>query len=149
MHLEGSARWVDSWRHNDLGLFDTAEIAESVIPIDEREAFTILAYSIWDRMFDNGVEMPLPIALSDRPGPEPAFTTLGFDAVEWSHNSFSCSPLSCNGGAATFSTNELCLFRTVDEATAGAREFSSGNWEPGPYWIVEVRRRWAGVRCSG
>jgi hypothetical protein len=72
--------------------------------------------------------------------PEPGkdFLSVGFDAVARSHDFFECSPLSCNGGAATFATNDACLFQALEEALAAAKEFSTGNWEPGPYWVVEV-----------
>ena len=45
--------------------------------------------------------------------------------------------------------DESCLFRTPDDAFAGAKEFSKGNWEPGPYCIMEVLRSEAGTARSG
>jgi hypothetical protein len=139
---EGPPDWIDKWLHNDLGLFDTPELAESVVPEPDRGQYTIVGYRVWDRMFDHGKDVPLSTTPSSVPGPAPGFISLGFDAVARSmSSSFECSPLSCNGGAATFLTNENCLFETLDAAIAGAREFSSGNWEPGPYWVVEVLSR--------
>jgi hypothetical protein len=132
--------WIDRWRHNDLWLFDTVALAESVIPIGKRAAFRVLGYRIWDRMFDDGHERELPIVVKEAPGPEQGFTRVGFDAVSRARHSFGHSPLSCNGAAASFPANEACLFTTVDDALAGARAFSKGDWEPGPYWIVEVLR---------
>jgi hypothetical protein len=133
--------WIDLWRHNELWLFDTVELAESVVPPADREAFTIVAYEVWDRMIDEGREVPLPKGWRPLAGPDPSFTTIGFDAVGREHHAFTHSPLSCNRGASTFETNEACLFRTAEEAIAGAVAFSKGNWEPGPYWVIEVLRR--------
>jgi hypothetical protein len=135
---KGPADWITKWIHNDFWLFDTVALAESVIPPGERGSTRILAYRVWNRMFDAGEELEAPLPASDLHEPEAHFARIGFDAVGRSHNSFDCSPLSCNGGAATMATNEACLFPTLEEALAGAKEFSKGNWEPGPYWIVEV-----------
>ena len=109
-----------------------------MIPSEERAETRVLAYRVWDRMFDAGQDLEAPLIVKDLPGPEEHFVRVGFDAVARSHGSFDCSPLSCNRGAATFATNEACLFQTLEDALAGAREFSKGNWEPGPYWVVEV-----------
>jgi hypothetical protein len=135
---KGPPNWLDKWLHNDVGLFDTRDLAMSVVPEKEAQTFTIVGYRVWDKMFDQGQEVELRADLPVLPGPEAGFVTVGFDAVARSQGFFDCSPLSCNGGAATFATNEACLFRTLDEALAGAREFSIGSWEPGPYWVVEV-----------
>lgn len=138
---KGPPDWVNHWRHNDIGLFDTVQLAESVIPADERQAFKIVGYRIWDRVLENGVEVALGRAVPAVPGPDPGFVSIGFDAVGWSYDAFSCSPLSCNRGAEQFAVNEWCLFSTFDAAVAGATEFSTGHWEPGPYWVVEILRR--------
>jgi hypothetical protein len=136
---KGPRDWVDKWVHNDVGLFDTRDLAMSVLPEGEASAFTIVGYRVWDRMFDQGHEVALWADLPALQGPDADFVTVGFDAVARSQNaSFEHSPLSCNGGAATFPTNEACLFRTLDEALEGAKVFSKGHWEPGPYWVVEV-----------
>jgi hypothetical protein len=136
---EGPPDWVSQWRHNDVWLFDTPELAESVVPPGERGLYVVLGYRIWDRMFDEGDELELDEDLPRLEEPAAGFESVGFDAVaRLGTRNFGCSPLSCNGGAETFATNERCLFRTFDEAVAGAKAFSSGNWEPGPYWVVEV-----------
>jgi hypothetical protein len=142
---KGPADWINKWLHNDLWLFDTVALAEAVIPTEERAETRVLAYRVWDRMFDAGQDVEAPLVMKDLPGPEEHFVRVGFDAVVRSHDAFGCSPLSCNGGAATFATNEACLFQSLEDALAGAREFSKGNWEPGPYWVVEVLRSEAGA----
>ncbi len=135
---KGPSDWIDHWRHNDRGLFDTEQLAESVVPADRRHEFTIVAYRLWDRMLDDGVEVPLHMLVRPVPGPYKEFVSVGFDSVALFQNSFACSPLSCNRGAEQFAVNERCLFLTFDAAVAGAVEFSRGNWEPGPYGVVEV-----------
>ena len=135
---KGPSSWIDKWRHNAFWLFDSPEIAASVLSPEDAKSFTVVAYRVWDRMFDHGRYVALPGEMPVLPAPRTEFVTVGFDAVARSHDSFGCSPLSCNGGAATFATNDACLFRTFEEAVAGAKEFSMGNWEPGPYCVVEV-----------
>jgi hypothetical protein len=137
---EGPASWIDRWQHNELWLFDTVALADSVILPAERAEFRILAYRVWDRMFDEGRDADLAAEVKTLLGPDEGFTPVGFDAVEWAHHQFGCSPLSCNGGAETIPTNEACLFQTLEDALAGAKAFSTGNWEPGPYAVVEVLR---------
>jgi hypothetical protein len=138
---KGPENWVQQWRHNDLWLFDTAELAESIVAPNERRTFTTVGYRIWHLGFDAGKEADPTISSIETAVLDPSFESLGFDAVVRGMNGFQCSPLSCNGAAATHPTNERCLFATVDAAIAGAKEFSAGNWEPGTYWVVEVLGR--------
>jgi hypothetical protein len=137
----GPSDWIDQWKHNtETWLFDTVEAAASVLPAGERDAFTIFGYRFWDGEANEGDVRPLP-SFASPPGPEPEFESLGFDAVGHWGTGFNCSPLSCNHGASKLETNEHCLFKTAEAAIAGAKLFSSGGWEPGPYWVVEVLRR--------
>jgi hypothetical protein len=70
------------------------------------------------------------------------FERLGFDAVSKSSaDSFECSPLSCNAAARELPTNAFALLDSLEAAIAAARKFSSGNWEPGVYYVAEVHRR--------
>jgi hypothetical protein len=137
---KGPTNWIDRWQHNELWLFDTVALAESVIPAAERSEFRILGYRLWDRIFDQGRDVELAAEVKPLPEPDDGFTSVGFDAVEWAHHQFGCSPLSCNGGAKTITTNGACLFQTLENALGGAKAFSTGNWEPGPYAVVEVLR---------
>ena len=52
--------------------------------------------------------------------------------------SFFCSPLSCNGMAAAYPVNRSCLVDDLETAVTMARDFATGNCEPGPYCVVEV-----------
>jgi hypothetical protein len=139
---KGPERWIDHWKHNTTTwLFDTAELASSVIPPEERADFVLVAYRFWAPIVDKGEEFDLEDDLPALPPPDDSFESIGFDAVSHPVSNFSCSPLSCNHGAKTFATNEYCLFATLEEAIVGAKEFSTGKWEPGPYFIVEVLRQ--------
>jgi hypothetical protein len=35
---KGPPDWINKWRHNDLWLYDTRALAESVVPPDDRRA---------------------------------------------------------------------------------------------------------------
>lgn len=134
--------WIDRWVHNALWLFDTPELARSILPASEADAYTVVAYRIWSQEFVGGEsrEISFPeLAVA----PCESFESLGFDAASHSPDatSFECSPLSCNYGARTLATNELCLFPSLEQALTGAREFSRGGWEPGIYRVVEVLRK--------
>ena len=145
--------WVDRWRHNtDTGLFDTPPPAWSVVPEAERERYRLYAYRLLPVLFhDSGTETehPLP-ALTAVPIPD-GFSCLGYDAVvrdpgrmEGGNHlvpSFGCSPLSCNYMAAEYPVNRYCLVDELDTAIPMARDFATGNCEPGAYCVVEVWRR--------
>ncbi len=46
--------------------------------------------------------------------------------------------LSCNSMAAEVSSNEFCLFDSLEAAIAAATRFSIEQPEPGDYYVVEV-----------
>lgn len=54
---------------------------------------------------------------------------------------FSCSPLSCNGLAAEFRVNRLCLLPDLHEAVEFARHCARTEPEPGPFYLYEVLRK--------
>ena len=136
---EGPENWINFWRHNAFGAYDTRELASSVIPADRRHEFVIVAYRLWSEEFESVGSRPIP-NLESLPSLEldEGYRAIGFDVVSASCGQFECSPLSCNGGAGQYSANSHCLFSTLDEAFAAAVEFSRGGWEPGPYRVVEV-----------
>ena len=138
----GPPNWIAAWRHNALGLFDNPEIARGLVPPAEREAFHIFAYRIlpW-RWVGGRPESYLPRSVDPAPLPPP-FERLGYDVVTSSTGSgFECSPLSCNGLAATFPVNRYCLFETEAEARELAERVEAVGAEPGPYYVVEVLRQ--------
>jgi hypothetical protein len=134
--------WIKSWAFNELGFFDDVGIAEGLIPESDRAQFDIDAYEFLDQRFDGGLAEPWRVPRLGCKPPGSDFELIGFDVVSKSVTSFfECSPLSCNGAARTFRANVHCLFDALDDAVAAAQVFSTGNWEPGPYYIARVLRR--------
>jgi hypothetical protein len=132
--------WLDRWRHNQLGFFNTRAAALTLLP-EERERFSLFAYRLLLLRFtQGGVE---PFAMDPYPVEElPAsFVSLGFDVVSRSVPSFfECSPLSCSGMAAEVAVNRFCLVETPAEAMALAERCAREEPEPGPYHVLEVLR---------
>jgi hypothetical protein len=139
---DGPDGWIDQWRHNEFGWFNTIEDAWAVTPEPERSRYRLFAYRIAETRFRNGAALTLTVPADVHPVPIPdTFTSLGYDAVSKSMESvlgFECSPLSCNSMAAEMPTNEHCLFDTEAAATAAAMAFSVDEPEPGDYYVVEV-----------
>ena len=152
--------WVDCWLHNtDTWLFDGPGPAWWVVPEVERERHRLYAYRLLPTLFhESGKETGLTLP-EIKAVPIPAsFIRIGYDAVvhltEYlrqarrligetedepdSPLSFGCSPLSCNYMAEEYPVNRYCLVDDPDTALAMARDFASGNCEPGPYCVVEV-----------
>jgi len=130
--------WIQHWRHNDFGFFDTPPLAGSVVPTNLVQEFRVVGYRIWSEPFGEG---PRLAAISGPTNLRPSadFVVIGYDAVSSNHGQdFECSPLSCNGAAKEFAATSQCLFASLDDAMAAGRTFAAGNWEPGPYYIVEV-----------
>jgi hypothetical protein len=137
----GPPDWLEQWRHNALGLFDSVSLAHLVVPQSSQD-FEIFAYCLLGDGFLNGEQVAANLPDIQPETLPDDFAIIGYDAVSKSSSDFfECSPLSCNNGAAQFPTNELCLFATLEEAERGAREFSAGRWEPGTYYVVGVYRR--------
>jgi hypothetical protein len=136
----GPTGWINSWRHNDLGFFDTPELARSVIPADTT-GFSLFGYRLWGQKFVDGRAQPFaapPVAA--RPLPE-TFRSLGFDVVSKSVSDFfECSPLSCNGMADGAPVNRYCLVDSREAARSLAERFSREQPEPGEYYVFEVFR---------
>ncbi len=146
--------WAEKWGHNtETWLFDTPEAAWSVVPAGEEERYGLYAYRLLPTLLHESgqeTEHPLP-ELTAVPIPD-EFSCLGCDAVVRDPGgrqsggwpmvpSFGCSPLSCNGMAEEYHVNRYCLIDDLDIAIAMARDFATGNCEPGAYCVVEVWRR--------
>ena len=148
--LEG---WIDHWKHNtNTWLFDSPEAAWSVVPSSQRGRYQIYAYRLLPTLFheaggETGHSLP---ELTAVPIPND-FVRLGYDAVvrnvgktEGDLNfppSFGCSPLCCNGMSEEYPVNRYCLVDDLDTAISMARDFATGNCEPGAYCVVEVWRQ--------
>jgi hypothetical protein len=139
---ESPPGWIEKWKHNEMFVYDTPELAWSVVSAEERQRFTLFAYRILPRFIDKGgeTEWKLPnLGVSDLPD---GFTTIGFDAVSrFAGSRFECSPLSCNHMASEYPVNKYCLIDDLKTAIAMAHDFAAGNCEPGPYCIIEVLRQ--------
>jgi hypothetical protein len=134
--------WIDQWRHNEMWVYDTPELAWSVVAESARGEFDLYAYQMFPVQFDDGQQQPLEIpSLQVTPLPS-SFERLGLDVVSRSCGlSFECSPLSCNHMAEHVPVSRYCLVGDADVAFRLAAEFEAGGCEPGPYYVVEVWRQ--------
>jgi hypothetical protein len=137
----GPEDWIEAWRHNEMWVFDTPELAWSIVPPAEREAFDLYAYFLFPVRFTDGKREPFVIPPVS---PQPLsgdFERLGYDVVSrstdacWEH-----SPLSCNHMAEEIAVNRHCLIDDAETALRLPEEFEKRHCEPGPYLIVEVWR---------
>ena len=129
--------WLDKWRHNDFGFFDTPALALSVT--DHPAAFQLYAYRLLDVAFAKGGDGVLGLTGFPAEPPVPGSRVIGYDVVSGSVSvGFECSPLSCNHMADEVSVNEFCLIPDLDAAIHLARRFAAEEPEPGPYVVIEV-----------
>ncbi len=136
---EGPPGWIDKWLHNEMFVYDSPELALSVVPEDNKEKYTLFAFKVAPLIFDTkGEEIWCPPKLKVSPLPA-NFTLQGYEAVNhpWTPY-FECSPLSCNSMAVEYPVNEHCLVDELDIALNMARKFANSEPEPGPYFVVEV-----------
>lgn len=140
--VSGPDDWIQAWRHNDWGFFDTPELAWSVVPDSSSGEFDLYAYELFEQRFVGGKEEPLEI---DAPGVAPmdgSFEMLGHDVVSRSvGTSFECSPLSCNHWAEEVGANAFCLVNDVNEAFRLGSIAEASKCEPGDYFVFRVWRR--------
>ena len=138
----GPNDWVQMWKHNALGFFDSPDSAWSVVTPDERSEFRLYAYGLYPSDFSSGVERPFEWASTDVTPLDASFESAGYDVVSRTGgSSFECSPLSCNYMAEEIETNAYCLRRELEEALALARTAESRRCEPGPYFVLQVWRQ--------
>ena len=151
---QGPEGWRAQGKHNFYDLYDNAELAWSIVPAEDRAAFDLFAYRLLLVQFEDGREEPLETwwELAIEPLSR-SFVRLGWDAVEGGHHqSFGCSPLSCNVGCDIVNilpVNRYCLMDTEHEGIELARSFSISQPEPGPYCVVEVWRDTASTAEPG
>jgi hypothetical protein len=142
---QGPEGWRDQGKHNFYGLYDSADLAWSVVPAPVRADFELFAYRLSLVQFEEGREEPMEEwwELDVEPMSR-SFVRLGWDAVVGgAHHGFGCSPLSCNneaGEAGIPAVNRYCLVASAQEGIELARRFSISEPEPGPYCVVEVWR---------
>ena len=131
--------WRDHWLHNELGLFDSPDLAMQVVPPHE-EGFTIFGYRIGVVRFRDGIgeDWTWPALDVEEPSDH---APLGYAVVGRSEMGIlGCehSPLSCNGLAAEYPVNAHCLFDELAAAIGVAKRFSIEQPEPGLYYVAEV-----------
>jgi hypothetical protein len=137
----GPPKWIERWIHNDLGFFDSPELALSVVPEEERRLYDVYAYKVLPLLFDPPRELEwTPPAPEVRSLPSD-FQRLGWDVAGRTSRFFDCSPLSCNSMGAEVRVNERCLFHEAEDAVAFIRSEKILGCEPGPYAVVEVWRQ--------
>lgn len=140
---------IDHWKHNHLGLYDTADLARTIVPERVSDEYTIFAYHALPVVFHDGDPLewnPWTKAETDPPILEESFDQhLGFDVVGFSNSGFfECSPLSCNGVAKDITVNRFCLLDNVQQAMDVAKNFSRPESRVEPaygYIVVDVRKR--------
>lgn len=151
--------WIDQWKHNALGFFDTEKAALSILPEHEAKKYDLYGYKLFPVKFDQGkiVENAVEVQAIENFS---AYQFIGFDVISNSSSDFfECSPLSCNNGCDRFSVNRFCLIQNFEEAQKCCRTISEeiagveiikrpdgimeyhGKWEPGPYYLFEVFRK--------
>jgi hypothetical protein len=139
--------YIDLWQHNGWWLFDTAaavrHAAESIGA--STETLSLFYYEAFDQQFVEEANKWQPII------PEASFSTQisrpdqatirlsGYDVVTFfAGTSPECSPLSCNGLAASLPANDHGLFDSFDAAYAAVENGNFHDSEPGPYRIIAV-----------
>ncbi len=140
---KGPDDWIKFWRHNDRWMFDTPELAWSVVDESDRERFDLYAYALFNVEFRNGIPSPIELPkLNAAPLVDSQFDALGFGVVSSSTgNDYECSPLSCNGLAATVDVNKHCLLDKIESGVSFAQKCESEGCEPGPYYLMKVWRQ--------
>lgn len=132
--------WVEHWRHNDLGLFNTPSDAWSIVPA-QANGFRLFAYRLLPIRYLGEQAEPFEIAQQNVEPLQSAFVSLGFDVVNKIFSAFfECSPLSCNGMADEVAVNRFCLLETLADAILFAQRCAREEPEPGPFYVLEVLR---------
>jgi hypothetical protein len=118
----------------------------------ERFRWELFAFKMFPVRFHKGTEAPLAI---NTPGVQPLpadYEYLGLDVVSRDcDQSFSHSPLNCNGHYEDIPVNSHLLLDDLELAFKCARHWCQDKYtpegsyigpaEPGPYFIVEVHRK--------
>jgi hypothetical protein len=139
------ADYVPYWKHNGYWFFDTVEAIQSLARAQSIDlaGCQIFYYEVFEQEFDDRTRHWQAFV------PEEAFRTAvrapaakrleGYDVVTFSaHTGPECSPLSCNGLAASIRTNRHCLLISLKEATECIESGALGDSEPGPLRVFAV-----------
>jgi hypothetical protein len=140
---KGPDGWIQHWTHNEMYVYSTIGAAMALIPKADLENYELHAYRILPLKWDDGKEIPVIFPVMNIEPLPMAFQSVGFDVVSIEDGvaGFGHSPLSCNRMAQEIKTNADCLLDDISIARRCALDFSVGDVEPGPYYVVEVLRR--------
>lgn len=139
--------YVDLWQHNGWWLFDSPDaVRRAAFSLgSDADRLSLFYYEAFNQQFIEATKSWEPIEpdaafVTKVSKPDPAGITLsGYDVVAFSTGtSPECSPLSCNGLAASLPANERCLFDEFDTARLAIETGDFRNSEPGPFRIVAV-----------
>ncbi len=152
--VSGAQDWIQHWKHNRFWRYDSEELALSVVPLDQREAFDVYAYESYPVLFDVDGEQPLRMPQLNVEPAGADYQVLGYDIVELHsigqpgdeepNYEFGCSPLTCNALLKEVPVNKHCLLESHAEALDLAKRVAASNGamgEPGPYVAVRVLRK--------
>ena len=93
---KGPTHWINFWRHNDLWLFSSPDLAWSVVPQTERLGFRLFACQLFPIRVNEPIQTDFPIPDLNVEPPDETFISLGYDVVcRPLGTEFGCSPLSC------------------------------------------------------
>lgn len=138
---KGPKDWINEWKHNGYGFYDSEKIANEIIS-KPKKGYDIFAYKLYPIKYNNGKVSICHVKGVIKKEIGNKYVFIGYDAVSKSISSyFECSPLSCNDGGKVFNVNEFCLIEDINYAHEVCKELSKGKWEPGPYYLFEVYRR--------
>jgi hypothetical protein len=134
--------WVQLWKHNALGFYDTLDLVREVTATAPGP-FELFAYELFPiKCLDKAIEpAEVPVDLGAVPAD---FEFLGYDIVTRTQTHFfECSPLSCNGAASSVRVNSHCLIDGEERAerTLLAMSAPASGVEPGPYYVFKVYRQ--------
>ena len=146
--------WMDFWRHNAMGVFNSVNLAWSVVDRACGQGFDIYAYAIYPVRYvqEHAAKLMIPCGIGCIPAvaPDPlpkSFRKLGYDAVSIEDCGqgtlqIGHAPLSCNHMATEIAVNQHCLLEDCEEAFRVAQRFSveASGVEPGEYAVVETYR---------
>lgn len=139
---QGPEDWIEEWKHNELWVYDSPDMAWSVVPEYLKHEFDLYAYMLFPLIVREGRRGPfaLPLVNATRMGDD--FRSLGFDAVSRTlGDGFECSPLSCNHFAEHYPANRHCLLDDFTAALELAIQFDLARPGRGPYHVLEVFRQ--------
>lgn len=147
--------WVERWDWNDMGCYNTEEIALNTVSIEDRDRFTLFACWLYPMLFLKNEVSDIDVSRSVKEEDQKAlsevdlstYQKIGYDVANPPANlqggllAFGCSPLSCNGCAWEFPVNDYYLLDALSSAIEVATAFAREEPEPGPFCVYEVWKK--------